>query len=106
MLLIATTLLLFVLQVLDTYTTTTIDDLDGIKNNDEQMPVTKWLFDHFGRNATLNVKTVAVTAAGYWLGSNRWLFGDVIVEGLWIELVLVMWYIVVVFGYNWRSMPK
>lgn len=100
------TIVLFVLQVLDTYTTTTIDDLDGVKNNDERNKLTRWLFEKFGRNRVLNVKTVVVTAVGWWIGSNYTVIGDVVVDGFWIELALVLWYAAIVFGYNWKSMPK
>lgn len=100
------TVALFVLQVLDTYTTTTIDDLDGVKNNDERNDLTHWLFVKFGRNTVLNVKTVAVTTIGWVLGSNYAVIGDVVVAGFWVELALVLWYAYIVFGYNWKSMPK
>lgn len=100
------TIVLFVLQLLDTYTTTTIDDLDGVKNNDERNVLMRWLFEQFGRNTVLNIKTIMVTAVGYFIGSSTYLVGDVVVDGLWIELAVVLVYVYVVFFYNWRSMPK
>lgn len=103
---VALTLVLFVLQMLDTYTTTTIDDLDGVKNNDEKNPLMRWLFDEFGRNTVLNAKTVAVTTLGWWLGSTRFVVGDVLLDGFWLELCLVGWYAYVVLVFNARSMPK
>lgn len=100
------TVALFALQVLDTYTTTRIDDSDGVKNNNEQNKAMRWLFNRFGRNTVLNAKTIVVTVIGWWLGSTRFIVGDVLLDGFWIELALVGWYAYIVFGYNWKSMPK
>lgn len=88
---------LFVLQVLDAYTTIKIDKIDGIENNNEDNKIMRWLFEQFGREAVLIVKIIVVPIVGYWLALNGY---------EWMTAALVAWYGWIVFGYNWRSMPK
>ena len=60
------TLLFFVLQCGDWYTTRTILKAGGY----EQNPVMVWFFNKFGVDQTLGVKTVLLGVLGYFLAST------------------------------------
>lgn len=85
------TAILFLTQLGDWYTTRTILSKGGVELN----PVAKKLMDEFGMDVALSLKTILVTAAGYWIGSQE----------VWLLVAVILFYVFVLI-YNWRSMPK
>ena len=90
MMLIMLTVALAVTQLLDWYSTRTILRHGGRERN----WIMAALFEDFGMDAVLCVKSVLVTAAGWWIGAQM----------IWVLAALVIFYIGILI-YNWRSMP-
>ena len=90
--LIAITIALFVLQLLDHYTTRTIINNGGRELN----PIMAKAFEIFGMDEALAIKTIAVTALGYWICS----------VGYWAATAGLCVFYVFILIHNWRSMPK
>ncbi len=88
-LLIPLTIILFITQALDYHTTTSILDKGGKELN----PVMAKLFSLFGMRPTLVVKGTAVTALGYWLGT----------QNIYVLAAITAFYIGIIL-YNYRSM--
>lgn len=85
------TLALAITQILDAYTTRVI-----LKNGGHEVnPIARKLMDWLTVDGFLVVKGIAVTAAGYWAGTQ-------VIEVL---VGFVVLYTGVV-SFNWRSMPK
>ena len=82
-------ILLAVLQLGDWYSTRTILNRGGR----EQNPVAKKLMDLLSMDGFLFVKTVGVTAIGYWVGSQ-----------MWFALVGIILFYVFVLMHNWKSL--
>ena len=85
--LLTLTLVLFVLQLLDLYSTKKIIANGG----HEQNPLMAYLFDKFGMMKVLTVKAIGLPAAAYVIGSEGALIALIIIYGL----VLV---------HNWKSL--
>lgn len=98
---IALTILLAITQLLDGYTTLVVLKRGGRELN----PIMEAAFNEFGREETLMLKGIIVTVIGYLVGRNQFLFGDVLLDGIWLELALVAFYVGVI-AFNWRSMPR
>lgn len=98
---VALTLLLALTQLLDGYTTLVVLKRGGKELN----LIMEAAFNEFGREETLMLKGILVTVIGYLLGRNQFLFGDVLLDGIWLETALVVFYVGVIV-FNWRSMPK
>jgi len=88
--LLALTALLCLTQLLDWYSTRTIIAKGGY----EQNKIMAFLFDNFGIDCVLAIKTVAVTGLGFFIGS----------ESLPVLVILIGFYGIILM-HNWRSMP-
>lgn len=86
------TLLLAATQLLDAYTTLVIIKHGGRELN----PIMEAAFNEFGREETLLLKGILVTAAGYFAARIGY---D------WITALLILFYVCVI-AFNWRSMPR
>ena len=82
--------ILFLTQLGDWYSTRTILNKGGI----EQNPIAKRLMEIFTMDGFLFVKTVGVTAIGYWVGSQ-----------MWFALVGIIVFYCFILMHNWKSMP-
>ena len=81
--------ILFLTQLGDWYSTRVILNRGGR----EQNPVAKRLMDLLSIDGFLFVKTVGVTAIGYWVGSQ-----------MWFALVGIILFYVFVLMHNWKSL--
>jgi hypothetical protein len=86
---IAFTLVLFALQLADSYSTRMILSKGGVERN----KIAKTLMGMFGVTGFLTIKTFGVSAAGYWIGT----------QNIYLLATVICWYFIVV-RYNWRSM--